>query len=55
MKLIKKIFKFFKNIRLTDPLYSCEVYKENKCSHIDGYLCDMKTCIILKEKRGKTN
>ena len=27
-----------------DPVFSCEVYKNKGCSHIDGPLCCMKTC-----------
>lgn len=41
-------------MRETDPVYNCDVYldKENgSCSHVDGYLCDMETCQILKDYR----
>lgn len=32
-----------------DPVKSCEVHKEIGCAHVDGFLCDMQTCNILKE------
>lgn len=32
-----------------DPVASCGVYKSKEsCTHVDGYLCDMQTCDILK-------
>jgi hypothetical protein len=33
-----------------DPFVLCDVYKntEEKCAHIDGMFCDIKTCDILK-------
>ena len=30
-----------------DPVYLCEYYKKNGCSHVDGMLCNMKSCNIL--------
>lgn len=35
--------------RSNDPVYSCRVYKEVGCAHVDGMLCEMKSCPILKE------
>ena len=39
-----------------DPVRHCDVYKEQGCSHVDGFLCDMETCDILQkwkdEKKG---
>jgi len=35
-------------ISYNDPVGSCAVYKTQGCSHIDGMLCDMETCTILK-------
>jgi hypothetical protein len=32
-----------------DPVKLCEVYKCEGCSHVDGYLCDMRTCDILEK------
>lgn len=36
-----------------DPVRHCEVYKEIGCAHVDGYLCDMKTCDILSKYKCK--
>lgn len=45
------MFKWFRKIfdRSNDPVYSCRVYKEIGCAHIDGMLCHMGTCGILKK------
>jgi len=32
----------------TDPVRHCSVYRAEGCSHVDGFLCDMETCDILK-------
>lgn len=37
-----------------DPVKDCIVFKTKGCSHVDGILCDMKTCTILKAV-GKKN
>lgn len=29
-----------------DPVRHCQVYKHHGCSHVDGFLCDVKTCNI---------
>ena len=34
-----------------DPVKSCEVYKESGCAHVDGFLCNMKKCTILSDRR----
>ena len=47
--MCNKIIKWFKNLRSNDPVYSCIIYKRHGCSHVDGVLCDMKTCNILEE------
>jgi hypothetical protein len=36
-----------------DPLDYCDVYREQGCSHVDGFLCNMEHCEILAEYRGK--
>lgn len=33
----------------TDPVKHCPVYKNEGCSHVDGYLCDYPSCSIVKE------
>ena len=47
--MLQKILDWFKSLRSNDPVYSCIVYKRHGCSHLDGVLCDIKTCDILKE------
>lgn len=32
-----------------DPLKHCLYYKNNGCSHVDGYLCDVLECNILNK------
>lgn len=27
-----------------DPCKSCNLYKEQPCSHVDGFLCDFESC-----------
>ena len=46
--MLRKIISWFKNLRKSDPLYSCKVYKHHGCAHVDGFLCDMKSCPILR-------
>lgn len=29
-----------------DPVKHCKVYKQHGCAHVDGHLCDMRTCEI---------
>ena len=37
------------NERIKDPITYCSVYKEIGCAHVDGYLCEVETCPILKK------
>lgn len=30
-----------------DPLKHCGVYRKEGCTHVDGFLCDTRTCDIL--------
>ena len=48
MKL-KKMLRLYKDIKDNDPLYSCKVYKDLGCSHIDGFLCDFPDCSMNKK------
>jgi len=34
---------------IDDPVKSCIVYTQTGCSHVDGFLCDMKQCNILRD------
>lgn len=42
------LIKFIKDIRKTslDPVKHCLVYKSVGCAHVDGMLCDIRTCDI---------
>lgn len=33
-----------------DPVRECEVYRQSGCAHVDGPLCDMKTCPELAQR-----
>lgn len=41
--------------RKDDPVKHCDVYKKEGCAHVDGMLCNMKTCEILSKFREKEN
>jgi hypothetical protein len=28
----------------TDPVKHCDLYKDEGCAHVDGFLCDYETC-----------
>ena len=32
-----------------DPVHNCLVYKTVGCAHVDGPLCDLKTCNVKVE------
>lgn len=38
-----------------DPVKHCMVYKTHGCAHVDGYLCDMRTCKIKVTATSKTD
>lgn len=44
-------FMVYRTIQLDpyDPVYNCDVYRKEVCSHVDGMQCDMKTCKILSD------
>jgi hypothetical protein len=50
MKYIAKLISCFKADQF-DPVRNCNVYKTLGCSHVDGFLCDMRTCGINHEVR----
>ena len=40
----------FTNYYDNDPVKQCNIYKRVGCSHVDGPLCNMKSCdIVIKE------
>lgn len=38
-------------IKENDPVYGCEVWLNEGCSHVDGLLCNYPECEILKKYR----
>lgn len=36
------------NLKGKDPVKECPVYCSEGCAHVDGYLCDMRDCDILR-------
>ena len=48
---IRRIGQLIFGVRENDPVYNCPVHIEEGCAHVDGMLCDMKTCEILKKKK----
>ena len=46
IKRLKKLWANYKRMREADPVFHCEFYKKNGCTHVDGYLCDMPSCEI---------
>ena len=46
-----------KNIlsRRNDPVMHCELYAKEGCTHVDGFLCDMEICDILREYKEEKN
>ena len=31
-------------MNMKDPVKHCDLYKDEGCSHVDGFLCDFETC-----------
>ena len=48
MKWVAKWFRII-FLREGDPVYHCQIYKEQGCAHVDGFLCDFPKCSMLKE------
>lgn len=36
-----------------DPVKYCNLYKEQGCSHVDGFLCDFNSCSMKQEYDNK--
>lgn len=47
--MIEWLKRFFS--RSGDPVHGCELYRNEGCSHVDGYLCDFPKCSILNDYR----
>lgn len=50
-RLVDFLFAYCEAIRKLDPVHSCEVFKTQGCVHVDGALCCMPVCEILKAHR----
>ena len=46
---VQRLIEILENSLRNDPVKHCEVYREIGCAHVDGYLCDMKTCDIRQK------
>ena len=51
-KFWKRLKRFWYRWRNSDPVYHCNVYREEGCSHVDGMLCDFPNCSIYHEYMG---
>lgn len=49
--VLLRVYKHFKRKYFPDPAHYCDVYKEEGCAHVDGFLCAMDTCESLKTRR----
>lgn len=38
-------------MRVSDPVYNCDLYKDQGCAHVDGPLCDFPKCSMLNDYR----
>lgn len=50
---LKKLIKWYKHMRDTDPVNNCQVYLKDGCSHVDGFLCEFETCSTRLEYLSK--
>lgn len=37
---------------MKDPVKHCDLYKDEGCAHVDGFLCDFDTCPMRLEYIG---
>lgn len=44
MDKFKQFFQDWKYIYQNDPIKKCQLYLNEGCSHVDGYLCDFPEC-----------
>ena len=45
MNPVLKVIKMYRE-RTLDPVKNCLVYRAVGCAHVDGMLCNMRTCDI---------
>lgn len=48
---LKAALSEFVRILKNDPVRGCDVFKEEGCAHVDGFLCDYPDCEILRDYR----
>lgn len=53
--MIRSIIRYFKYQPTPDPVKHCKVYKTVGCNHVDGFLCDVRTCNITVELKVSSN
>jgi len=46
MSIKSQVLNTLKELRRLDPVKHCCVYKTVGCAHVDGMLCDVRTCKI---------
>lgn len=49
IKSVVKIIQEWVELFYRDPVVHCDVHLEKGCSHVDGFLCDYPSCIILQK------
>ena len=48
-KNVQRLIENLEKAIMSDPVRYCEVYRDIGCTHVDGYLCDMRTCDIRQK------
>lgn len=48
-KIKNKLLQLLGHFTVPDPVKECEVYMDQGCSHVDGFICDLSSCPIRKE------
>lgn len=46
MNIKSQVLRIIKELRSIDPVKHCAVYKTVGCAHVDGMLCNVRTCNI---------
>lgn len=49
LRIIKKLSEGITHPYRYDPVRKCLLYRNEGCSHVDGYLCDFHTCKMRKD------
>ena len=52
---MKKHVKWVPKALYVDPVFHCAVYKQEGCSHVDGFLCNYEDCDIRLKYQGVKN